>query len=159
MPDRALAMALILALAVLLNLVSLAIMLGYKGGGLDLSVMEAMFLIYLKNVLLLGFAFLMAVLPLSNIICVVCTFFVFCIGSVKTYFLTTLDNSLTPSLVILHKIILSFFPNFRIFDVVENITLGNKIPTEHLVNCLLHFTGVSILVYGLAFYFFNKKEL
>ena len=154
---KALALAVILAGTLLLNLLSLIIILTLKGSPADSPLLMAVLMIYLKNLSLMSFSFLFAVLPLSPLLASLCSLFVYLIGSVKSYFLETLSHDeVTP---FAHKLLFSFFPNFRIFDVVESLTLGNLVPLSHLLNCFLHFLGISILVFGMTSLIFNKKEI
>lgn len=156
---KALAMAILLMLTLAVNMVSLIIMILLKHGSVDIQLLYAVILIYLKNLNLLGFVFLFSVLPLSNIICTILTVFVYGLGSVKSYFMSSLDYNTSKTIIMFNKIFFSFIPNLRIYDVVENITLGNPVTFNHILNCFMHFTGVAILVYCMAIFIFNKLEL
>ena len=154
---KALALAVILGWTLLLNFLSLALILTLKKAPVDGQLLMAVLMIYLKNLSLMSFSFLFAVLPLSPLLASLCSLFIYLVGSVKSYFLATLDHEGAAPFA--HKLLFSFFPNFRIFDVVESITLGNAIPLSHVLNCLLHFLGISVLIFGITGLIFNKKEI
>ncbi|OVE73366.1 hypothetical protein BVX93_01930 [bacterium B13(2017)] len=156
---KILAIIILIAFSLALNTCSLIIMLYFKGGTISFQIFMAVSMIFLKNLTLVGYAFLFSVLPFSNIICTILTFFVYCIGSIKSYFITNLEDQIPLYVQIMQKTIFVAVPNFRIFDVVENITLGRHVTFEHLYNSFLHFLGISIIVYAFTCYFFNKKEL
>ena len=154
---KALALAVILGWTLLLNFLSLALILTLKKAPVDGQLLMAVLMIYLKNLSLMSFSFLLAVLPLSPLLASLCSLFIYLVGSVKSYFLATLDHEGTAPFA--HKLLFSFFPNFRIFDVVESITLGNAVPLSHVLNCFLHFLGISVLIFGITGLIFNKKEI
>jgi ABC-type transport system involved in multi-copper enzyme maturation permease subunit len=154
---KALAVLFLVAFALVCNTGALYTMLYLKGGHADPALLMAVFLIFLKNTLLIGFSILFGVMPLSTILCSILTFFVYCVGSVKTYFLG-LHGEPSPYDTLI-QILFAFFPNLYLFDLVEQITLGTLVPWSHLQNCLIHFTGISILVYGLALLIFELKEI
>jgi ABC-type transport system involved in multi-copper enzyme maturation permease subunit len=154
---KALAVLFLVAFALACNTVALYTMLYLKNGSADPALLIAVFLIFLKNIILIGFSILFGVLPLSTILCSILTFFVYCVGSVKTYFLGL--HGETSTVDALTQVLLAFFPNLHLFDLVEQITLGKVVPWSHLQNCLIHFAGISILVYGLALLIFELKEI
>ncbi len=156
---KALAVVFLVAFALLCNTIAVCTMLYLKGGQPDATLLMAVFLIFLKNTILIGFSILFGVTPLSAIMCSILTFFVYCVGSVKSYFLESLHDEVAQAGDLFYKVLFSIFPNLHIFDLVEQITLGKVVPWSHVQNCLIHFAGVSILVYGLALLIFEAKEI
>jgi len=156
---KALAMALVLFIALFLNSLALSAMLILKGATLSPQLVIALLMIYLKNLTLVSFAVLFSVLPLSRIIGTIMTLFVYCLGSIKSYFLETLERDLPLYLQYFQKCVFSLVPNFRIYDVVENITLGRTVTLTHLLFASVHFIGIAVLIYGISFFIFNRKEL
>ncbi len=154
---KALAVLFLVFFALVCNTVALCTMLYLKGGGAGSTLFLAVLFIFLKNTVLIGFSILFGVTPLSTILCSILTFFVYCMGSVKTYFLEFDHDGVTHDT--LTQVLFSFFPNLHLFDLVEQITLGKVVPWSHIQNCLIHFTGTSILVYGLALLIFETKEI
>ena len=154
---KALALAVILAWTLLLNLLSLILILVLKDTPPDSQLFMAVLMIYLKNLSLMSFSFLFAVLPLSPLLASLCTLFIYLVGSVKSYFLETLGHEGAASFT--HQTLFSFFPNFRIFDVVETLTLGTPVPLSYCLNGFLHFFGISVLIFGMTCFIFNKKEI
>jgi ABC-type transport system involved in multi-copper enzyme maturation permease subunit len=156
---KALSMAFLLAAALLLNFCAVGLMLTLKGGGIHSQLIIAVVLIYLKNLTLVGFALLFGVTPLSGILCTVLTFLVYALGSVKSYFVETLRSGIPDTVGWIQKTVFTVVPNFRIYDVVENITLGRTVGWDHVVHAFVHFLGIAVLVYGAAAFFFNRREL
>lgn len=155
---KALSVAILVGLALLGNLLSLGIMLLIKGGSLDATLLTAVSLIYLKNIMLIGFSLLFGISPLSDFICTLLTFFIYGVGTVKSYFMEGLDQ-IPVWMQTFYKMFFTFIPNLRIYDLVESITLNKDVPLSHIMNGFLHFLGVSILIYGIAIFFFNRKEV
>lgn len=156
---KSLSMVFLLSFTLFLNTVALFLMLLVKGGDFNSQIIIGVLMLLLKNLTLMGFAFLFSVLPVSNVIGSILTLFIFSLGSVKTYFLLTLSQDLPEYIKIFQKLIFTCVPNFRIFDVVENITLGKVVTTTHLYNSFLHFLGISLIIYGITFLIFDRKEL
>jgi len=152
-------------MALLLNSISLYIMLLGKGVPWDLDLTMAVTLIFLKNTLLIGFAAIFALLPINAILGAILTLGVYCLGSTKSFFLDMASHghdvheSAREAAAPVAQLVMSIIPNLRIYDLVEKITLGMDVPPMHLFNCILHFTGVSILTYGAAIVIFNKREV
>ncbi len=157
---KALAFAILLLLTICINTISLIIILKMKGAPIEIDIFYAVLMIYLKNLTLTGYAFIFAVLPLSSFISIFLTFFVFCLGTVKTYFESMLANYVNIDFpFIIQKITFVLIPNLKIFDVVEKITIGKSFDIKLLYFSFLHFVGISMLTYFLATIMFEKQEL
>ncbi|EKD26679.1 MAG: hypothetical protein ACD_79C01064G0003 [uncultured bacterium] len=156
---KALSIGIILFILLAVNTLSLYIILFLKGSSLDLNIFYAVVLIFLKNLIITGFTFLFSVTSLSSLFCVFLSFFVYCLGSIKIYFTGAFEESIPIHARLIQKIVFSIVPNISIYDVVERLSLGDSIQYNHILNCFLHFLGVSILVYGICIFIFNKKEI
>jgi len=125
----------------------------------DLLLLQAIFLIYVKLIVLVGIAILFSTFT-SAVLAGVFTSFVYVIG----YFLADLKNSIwtlidAPPLRILAFTFYYMLPNFRNFDVKGVVVSGHMIPFQQIV--LLTFYGLtySLLLLVFSTWIFSKRNL
>lgn len=156
----ALSVITIIGILLALNTLVLIFLLKLKQIDVPLITYVSVYFIFIKNIILVSYALLLGLTPLSMPIGITIVILVYIIGSIKAYFLLHQHEEHVFSLTdTLKEFFLAVFPDFRIYDLTEVITLKQFLPLKQVGLCSLHSFSISIVILMLAYYLLQRKEI
>ncbi len=128
--------------------------------GVNWNLLNATFAIFLKACVMASVALLLSTFASSTLFTIVSALAIYIIGHfqalARDYFLTGAAEGAGRVLAVLVAII---FPDFKAFDIVDDVVGGQIIPVAIMVK-MAAFTAFYFVVYNLAaWYVFSDKEL